>query len=88
MWMRPMVWVSAGENGCGLAEEQGVQHQVEILTGTFGKAYGGQGSFVVGTNELIDYLLNTARSQIFSTGLPPVSVHWLSFVLRQIPLDA
>nr|WP_320010745.1 8-amino-7-oxononanoate synthase [uncultured Desulfobulbus sp.] len=75
-----------GENGCGLAEEQGVQHQVEILTGTFGKAYGGQGAFVVGTNELIDYLLNTARSQIFSTGLPPVSVHWLSFVLRQIPL--
>jgi 8-amino-7-oxononanoate synthase len=75
-----------GENGCGLAEEQGVLPQVEILTGTFGKAYGGQGSFVVGTSELIDYLLNTARSQIFSTGLPPVSVHWLSFVLRQIPL--
>lgn len=75
-----------GENGCGLAEEQGVHHQIEILTGTFGKAFGGQGSFVVGSSPLIDFLLNSARSQIFSTGLPPVSVHWLCFVLRQIPL--
>lgn len=75
-----------GANGCGLAEEQGVHRQIEILTGTFGKAFGGQGSFVVGTAPLIDYLLNTARSQIFSTGLPPVSVHWLCFVLGQIPL--
>jgi 8-amino-7-oxononanoate synthase len=77
-----------GDNGCGLAEEQGVQHDIEILTGTFGKAYGGQGSFVVGSQVLIDYLLNTARSQIFTTGLPPVSVHWLCYVLRQIPLMA
>ncbi|MGD9946874.1 MAG: aminotransferase class I/II-fold pyridoxal phosphate-dependent enzyme [Desulfobulbus sp.] len=75
-----------GEHGCGLAEEQGVHGQIEILTGTFGKAFGGQGSFVVGSHPLIDYLLNTARSQIFSTGLPPVSVHWLCFVLEQIPL--
>jgi 8-amino-7-oxononanoate synthase len=75
-----------GRSGCGLAEEQGVHRKIEILTGTFGKAYGGQGSFVVGSQLLIDYLLNTARSQIFSTGLPPVSVHWLCFVLRQIPL--
>ena len=74
-----------GATGCGLAEEQGVHHQIEILTGTFGKAYGGQGAFVVGPRILIDFLLNTARSQIFSTGLPPISVHWLGFVLGQIP---
>jgi len=75
-----------GATGCGLAEEQGVHQRIEILTGTFGKAYGGQGSFVVGTRVLIDFLLNTARSQIFSTGLPPVSVQWLCFVLRRIPM--
>lgn len=75
-----------GAAGCGLAEEQGVHHNIEILTGTFGKAYGGQGAFVVGSRILIDFLLNTARPQIFSTGLPPVSAHWLCFVLRQIPL--
>ena len=75
-----------GDSGCGLAEEQGVHRRIDILTGTFGKAFGGQGAFVVGPQVLIDYLVNTARSQIFSTGLPPVSVHWLCFVLRQIPL--
>ena len=75
-----------GAAGCGLAEEQGVHRNIEILTGTFGKAYGGQGAFVVGSRILIDFLLNTARPQIFSTGLPPVSAHWLCFVLRQIPL--
>ena len=74
-----------GGSGRGLAEEQGVHHQIEILTGTFGKAFGGQGAFVVGSQALIDYLLNTARSQIFTTGLPPVSVHWLCFVLERIP---
>ncbi len=63
-----------------------MHRRIEILTGTFGKAFGGQGAFVVGSSQLIDYLVNTARSQIFSTGLPPVSAHWLCFVLRQIPL--
>ncbi len=75
-----------GANGCGLSEEQGVHQSIDILTGTFGKAYGGQGAFVVGSRILIDFLLNTARPQIFSTGLPPVSMHWLCFVLRHIPL--
>ena len=74
-----------GALGRGLAEEQGVHRQIEILTGTFGKAFGGQGAFVVGSQVLIDYLLNTARSQIFTTGLPPVSVHWLCYVLDRIP---
>ena len=74
-----------GELGLGLAEEQGVHDRIEILTGTFGKAFGGQGAFVVGRRVLTDFLLNTARSQIFTTGLPPVSVHWLCFVLKRIP---
>ncbi|NCC77471.1 MAG: aminotransferase class I/II-fold pyridoxal phosphate-dependent enzyme, partial [Clostridia bacterium] len=45
-----------GEHGCGLAEEQGVHRRIEILTGTFGKAFGGQGAFVLGSSQLIDYL--------------------------------
>ena len=39
--------------------------------GTLGKALGGFGAFVAGNRELIDYLINTSRSLIFSTALPP-----------------
>ncbi len=74
-----------GARGCGLAEEQGIQNEIELLTGTFGKAYGGQGAFVVCTQQIADFLLNTARSQIFTTGLPPISVHWLCFIIEKIP---
>ncbi|PIE59643.1 MAG: 8-amino-7-oxononanoate synthase [Desulfobulbus propionicus] len=74
-----------GKTGCGLAEEYGVIDEVELLTGTFGKAFGAQGAFVVCTRQLADYLTNTARSQIFSTGMPPVVVHWINFVLDRIP---
>lgn len=73
-----------GENGLGLAEEQGCLGEIEIFTGTFGKAYGGQGAFTVCNRLLADYLVNSARSQIFTTGLPPVAVHWLCFVLQRI----
>ena len=74
-----------GKTGCGLAEEQGVVDDIELLTGTFGKAYGAQGAFIVCTRHLADYLLNTARSQIFTTGLPPININWLCFVLEKIP---
>ena len=42
-----------------------------ILMGTFGKAYGGFGANVAGPTPAIDFLVNTARSFIFSTALPP-----------------
>lgn len=74
-----------GKSGCGLAEEYGVVDDIELLTGTFGKAYGAQGAFIVCTRQLADYLLNTARSQIFTTGLPPINVNWLCFILDKIP---
>ncbi len=74
-----------GLRGRGLAEEQQILNQIELLVGTFGKAYGGQGAFVICSQVLCDYLLNTARSFIFTTGLPPVSLAWLLFVLEQIP---
>ncbi len=74
-----------GARGLGLAEEQGVYKDIEILTGTFGKAFGGQGAYVICSRVMADFLVNTARSQIFTTGLPPISVHWLCFVLKQIP---
>ncbi|WYD81568.1 MAG: 8-amino-7-oxononanoate synthase [Candidatus Electrothrix gigas] len=74
-----------GLNGLGLAEEQGVAGQIDLLVGTFGKAWGGQGAFVVCEKTIYIYLVNTARSLIFTTALPPVNIHWLNFILPLIP---
>lgn len=42
-----------------------------LIMGTFGKAYGGFGAYVAGPSDAIEYLVNAARSFIFSTALPP-----------------
>ncbi len=73
-----------GQRGLGLAEEQDVLDRVDLLVGTFGKAWGGQGAFVACCETVYDYLVNTARSLIFTTGLPPVNIHWLNFILPEI----
>ncbi len=73
-----------GQQGLGLAEEQQVINQIDLLIGTFGKAWGGQGAFVVCKETLYNYLVTTARSLIFTTALPPVNIHWLNFILPLI----
>jgi 8-amino-7-oxononanoate synthase len=73
-----------GKNGLGISEEQGVTDRVDLLVGTFGKAWAGQGAFVACVQTVYDYLINTARSLIFTTALPPVNIHWLNFILPKI----
>ncbi len=73
-----------GAQGLGIAEEQGVGQDVDLLVGTFGKAWGGQGAFAACSQIVHDALVNAARSLIFTTGLPPVNIHWLNFVLPKI----
>ena len=61
-----------GDTGAGLLESLGVgQEEVPILMGTFGKAFGTFGAFVAGQKDLIDYLLQRARTAIYTTALPP-----------------
>jgi 8-amino-7-oxononanoate synthase len=72
-----------GARGLGAAEAAGVLGGVDILVGTLGKAYGSMGAFVVAEKEICSYLINRARSFIFSTGLPP-SVHaWSAATFRR-----
>ena len=73
-----------GECGLGLAEEHGVLERIDIFVGTFGKAWAGQGAFVVCSRLLRDFLINTARPFMFTTALPPVSISWLNFLLPHI----
>ena len=60
-----------GEGGGGTCEFLGIQDDAIIQMGTFSKALGGLGGFVCGSRTLIDYLINHARSLIYSTALPP-----------------
>jgi glycine C-acetyltransferase len=63
-----------GARGAGLAEAEGVTADVTAQVGTLGKALGGAGAYVAGSQELIEVLVNRARSFIYTTGLPPASV--------------
>ena len=60
-----------GPHGSGLVEELGLTGQVDIQMGTLGKALGCVGAFVAGSHELIDWLVNRARSFIYTTAIPP-----------------
>ena len=60
-----------GEQGRGTADLLGVAGAVDIRMGTFGKALGSFGAYVATSRLLRDYLINRARSFVFSTSLPP-----------------
>jgi 8-amino-7-oxononanoate synthase len=63
-----------GDGGRGAVAEAGLQGQVDVLIGTLGKALGSYGAYVCASAEMVRYLLNTARSLIFSTAPSPPSV--------------
>lgn len=61
-----------GKGGRGTAEHFGLEDEVDIVTGTLGKALGGAaGGYVAGSQAVIDYLNQTSRPQLFSNALPP-----------------
>lgn len=61
-----------GATGRGTVEHFGLQMDaIPILVGTFGKALGTFGAFVAGSEELIETLIQTARSYIYTTAVPP-----------------
>jgi glycine C-acetyltransferase len=61
-----------GKTGRGTIEHYGLNGQIDIITGTLGKALGGAaGGFVAGSASLIDTLIQKSRTQLFSNALPP-----------------
>jgi len=63
-----------GENGEGLVQQLQLQQKIFCRIHTFGKAVGCHGGVVLGSQQLKDYLINFARSFIYSTALPEHSV--------------
>jgi glycine C-acetyltransferase len=60
-----------GESGRGTVEHYGLQGQIDVITGTLGKALGGAaGGFVAGSRAVVELLTQSSRPQIFSNALP------------------
>jgi len=76
-----------GEKRRGLAEEFGVAGQIEVQMGTLGKALGSAGGYICGSRTLIDYLVNRARSVIFSTAPVPAAVAAATAAVQLIQSD-
>jgi len=65
---------SLGPDGRGAVAEAGLEGEIDVIIGTLGKALGSYGAYACGSAEMIRYLLNSARSLIFSTAPPPPAV--------------
>ncbi len=72
-----------GEHGLGLCETTGMVQKIDIITGTFGKALASTGAYAVMNSLVREYLLNTMRSVIFTTALPPVILGWSLLTLAR-----
>ncbi len=71
-----------GEKGLGVAEDLKLVQDIDLIVGTFGKAIGSMGAFVVGSKTLINFLINKSRSFIFSTAIPPINVAFTKWIIE------
>lgn len=68
----------------GLAEASGVGDRVEVHFGTLGKSLGAAGGYLCGSRTLVDYLINRARSFVFSTAPVPAAVAAAGEAVRMV----
>ncbi len=78
-----------GKTGGGIAEHFGLaQDEVPILMGTLGKAFGTFGAFVAGSEELIEVLIQKARSYVYTTALPAAVAEATRVSLRLLQTES
>lgn len=72
-----------GATGQGLSEVSGCMDFIDVIIGTFGKAFASAGAYGIMDGAVRDYLVNTMRPMIFTTALPPVILGWSLVVLER-----
>jgi len=71
-----------GEGGLGLCRDCHMAEDVDVIIGTFGKAYASAGAFSLTSPEMREFLVNRCRSLIFSTALAPLTAEWSRFIFE------
>ncbi len=76
-----------GEKGTGLEELFALSGSIDVHMATFGKALGSFGAFVLADKVLLEYLVNRAKTFMYTTALPPSSLAASLAALRLIKMD-
>lgn len=76
-----------GPHGRGLAVELGLQGQIDVQMGTLSKSLGVSGAYICGSRSLIDWLINRARSFVFSTAPAPALAAAATAAIRLLVSD-
>ncbi len=71
-----------GPSGLGLSVASSAPSEVDIIVGTLGKALASAGAYAVMSPTMREFMVNKARSLIFSTALPPINIAWSEFIFR------
>jgi 8-amino-7-oxononanoate synthase len=73
-----------GKKGLGLSEESGVIQNIDMIVCTLGKAIASEGAFIICDGELKEFLVNHARTLIFTTAMSPIQIRWTRFIFEKI----
>lgn len=74
-----------GRHGLGMVEDAGLVGDVDVIVGTLGKALASVGAYAVVSPLIRRFVVNKARSLIFSTALPPANMLWSAFIMERVP---
>lgn len=72
-----------GPGGLGLCMASSSYDDIDIIVGTLGKALASTGAYAILKSPLRSFMVNKARSLIFSTALPPLCVKWSQYIFER-----